>query len=83
MRHVKVAIFVGNEGNVKVFLRNGFKMINILENYQEIRGKMRGLHVLEWRLTSTYPSREDLILIPATTDQSITLKSHIKTFKRS
>ena len=49
VRHVMVAIFVGNEGNVKVFLRNGFKMINTIENYKEIRGKMRGLHVMEWK----------------------------------
>ena len=49
VQHVMVAIFVGNEGNIKVFLRNGFKMINTIENYKEIRGEMRGLHVLEWR----------------------------------
>ena len=52
VRHVMVAIFVGNEGSVKVFLRNGFKMINTIENYKEVRGKMRGLHVMEWRCSS-------------------------------
>ncbi|KAF8808011.1 acyl-CoA N-acyltransferase [Phlegmacium glaucopus] len=49
VRHVMVAAFTGNEASVKVFLRNGFKMINIYENYKEIRGKMRGLHVMEWK----------------------------------
>jgi len=49
VRHVMVAIFAGNEGSVKVFSRNGFKMINTIENYKEVRGKMRGLHVMEWK----------------------------------
>ena len=49
VRHVMVGIFVGNEGSVKVFLRNGFRMINTIENHKEVRGKMRGVHVMEWR----------------------------------
>lgn len=49
VRHVMVAVFTGNEGSVKVFLRNGFKMMKTYENYKEIRGKTRGLHVMEWR----------------------------------
>ena len=48
VRHVMVAIFVGNEGSIKVFSRNGFKMLNTIENHKEVRGKMRGLHVMEW-----------------------------------
>ena len=50
VRHVMVGIFVGNEGSVKVFLRNGFKMITTIENYyKEIKGKMLRLHVMEWK----------------------------------
>lgn len=49
VRHIMVGVFIGNEGSLKVFLRNGFKMINTIEKYREVRGKMRGLHILEWR----------------------------------
>lgn len=52
VRHVMVAIFLGNEGSIKVFSKNGFKMLNTIENYKEVRGKVRGLHVMEWRSES-------------------------------
>lgn len=53
VRHLMVGVFTGNEASIKVFLRNGFKMINTYENYKEVRGKMRGLHVMEWRYSQS------------------------------
>ena len=53
VRHLMVGVFTGNEASLKVFLKNGFKMINTYENYKEVRGKMRGLHVMEWRYSQS------------------------------
>jgi len=53
VRHMWVSTFTGNEGSVKVFLKNGFKLIGTYEQHAEIKGKMRGLNLLEWRYTST------------------------------
>jgi len=49
IRHMWVTAYTTNEGSVKVFLKNGFKMITTYENHQEVKGKMRGLHLLEWK----------------------------------
>ncbi|CAA7268035.1 unnamed protein product [Cyclocybe aegerita] len=49
VRHVWATAFTGNEGSVKVFLKNGFKLVTTHENHVVVKGKMRGLHLLEWQ----------------------------------
>ncbi|TFK41961.1 GNAT domain-containing protein [Crucibulum laeve] len=49
VRHIMVSACIGNEGSVKVFLKNGFKLIRTSEDHHEVKGKRVGLHVLEWR----------------------------------
>ena len=49
VRHMWVSAFTGNEGSVKVFLKNGFKLIKTHEDFFEVKGKRRGLHLMEWR----------------------------------
>ena len=51
VRHMLLAVFEGNVGSVKVFLRNGFKIKATYKDYKEVKGKMRGVHVLEWKYT--------------------------------
>jgi RimJ/RimL family protein N-acetyltransferase len=41
--------FTGNQASVRVFEKNGFKTRSIKENALEVRGEMRGIHILEWR----------------------------------
>ncbi|KAF9486333.1 hypothetical protein BDN70DRAFT_869824 [Pholiota conissans] len=49
VRHMWVSAYTSNDGSVKVFLKNGFKIIKTIENHHEAKGKMRGLHLMEWR----------------------------------
>jgi L-amino acid N-acyltransferase YncA len=50
VRHLLVATFKGgNEGSVEVFLRFGFKMTATYEDHYEVKGKIRGVHLLEWK----------------------------------
>jgi len=49
VRHMLVTVFEGNEGSVKVFLRNGFKIKATYKDYVELKGKIRGVNVLEWK----------------------------------
>ncbi|KAF8167485.1 hypothetical protein B0H34DRAFT_18902 [Crassisporium funariophilum] len=48
VRHMWVSAYTDNPGSVKVFLKNGFKIKGTYENLLEAKGKMRGLHLLEW-----------------------------------
>ena len=48
VHHILVLVFEGNEGSVKVFLRNGFKMKATYKDHFEVKGRIRGVHVLEW-----------------------------------
>jgi len=48
VRHVMVTAFEGNEGSVKVFLKNGFKMTGMYKEHYEVKGIVRGMHLLEW-----------------------------------
>jgi len=48
IRRMWVSAFTTNEGSVKVFQKNGFKLIATHENHYEVKGKIRGLHLLEW-----------------------------------
>ncbi|KDR85588.1 hypothetical protein GALMADRAFT_218684 [Galerina marginata CBS 339.88] len=52
VRHVLVGAFIGNHGSVRVFEKNGFNMARTIEEYSIVRGKMRGMHVLEWKLVN-------------------------------
>ena len=49
VRHMLVTAFEGNEGSVKVFLRNEFKMKATYKDHLEAKGKIRTVHLLEWR----------------------------------
>ena len=40
--------FEGNQGSVRVFEKNGFVMKTTLDDFVVHRGRMRGLHVMEW-----------------------------------
>ena len=45
--HILVSTFEGSEDNVKAFLRNRFKTEATCKDYFEVKGKIRGVHVLE------------------------------------
>ena len=49
VRHMLLTVFEDNEGSVKVFLRNGFKLKGTYKDHHEVKGKIRGVHLLEWR----------------------------------
>ncbi|KDR85591.1 hypothetical protein GALMADRAFT_132268 [Galerina marginata CBS 339.88] len=49
VRHMWVAAFTNNEGSVRVFQKNGFKLIATFEEHFEAKGRVRGLHLLEWK----------------------------------
>jgi RimJ/RimL family protein N-acetyltransferase len=49
VRHMWGTAFEGNEGSVKVFLRNGFKMKATYKDHFEAKGRIHSLHLLEWR----------------------------------
>jgi RimJ/RimL family protein N-acetyltransferase len=53
VRSILVAAFIGNDGSVKVFQRNGFKLVRTIEEFMMVKGKMRGVHVLEWNLSES------------------------------
>ncbi|KAF5312793.1 hypothetical protein D9619_002819 [Psilocybe cf. subviscida] len=47
-----VSTFIGNVASVRVFEKNGFVLIKASEGHVEIKGKLRGLNILEWRTQS-------------------------------
>jgi RimJ/RimL family protein N-acetyltransferase len=47
-RRIIASTLRGNEGSVKVFLKNGFRSTKMWENHIEAREKMRDLRILEW-----------------------------------
>jgi RimJ/RimL family protein N-acetyltransferase len=49
VHRMHVSVFVGNNGSVRVFEKNGFVLVDTLENCIEIRGEKRSLHVLDWK----------------------------------
>lgn len=49
VRHMHISVFTGNNGSVRVFEKNGFMLLDTLENCIEIRGETRGLHVMDWK----------------------------------
>ena len=42
--------FIGNVGSIRVFEKNGFKMLVTVEDCIEVKGERKGLQLLEWRL---------------------------------
>lgn len=53
VRRILAAAFTGNDGSVKVFERNGFKLVRTIEEHAIVKGRMRGVHVLEWNLDNS------------------------------
>jgi RimJ/RimL family protein N-acetyltransferase len=49
VRHMIASAFEGNMASVKTFTKNGFDMVYTSKNHFEVKGKMQGLHVLEWK----------------------------------
>ncbi len=43
--------FFGNDGSMKVFLKNGFELTRRLANHVEVRGKTYSLNVFEYRFS--------------------------------
>lgn len=43
----------GNQGSVRVFEKNGFVLRETLENHVEVKGELRGVHVLQWSLDTS------------------------------
>ncbi|KAJ7664933.1 acyl-CoA N-acyltransferase, partial [Mycena rosella] len=50
VRRMVVTTLTGNKGSVRVFEKNGFKFQKTIDDALEVRGTMRGVHVLEWKL---------------------------------
>lgn len=50
VRRMAVTALEGNEGSVGVLKKNGFKFRKTIGDALEVRGTMRGVHVLDWRL---------------------------------
>jgi len=48
VRRVLTGAFVGNMGSVKVFEKNGFKMVRTVAKHSVVRGKQVGMHVFHW-----------------------------------
>jgi RimJ/RimL family protein N-acetyltransferase len=52
VRHMWVSTIMGNAGSVRVFEKNGFVLIKSREEHAAIKGTLRGLNILEWRVQS-------------------------------
>lgn len=50
VRYIHLDVLIGNVGSLGVFRKNGFKMVETVENCIELRGERKGLHILEWRV---------------------------------
>jgi len=49
VHRIRAAVFEGNQGSIRVFEKNRFVMTTTLDNFMVHRGRMRGLHVMEWK----------------------------------
>lgn len=47
-RRIWANVFRGNEGSVKVFLKNGFSVVRTYADHVSSRGKVHDVHLLEW-----------------------------------
>ncbi|KAJ7762383.1 acyl-CoA N-acyltransferase [Mycena maculata] len=59
VRRMVVTTLAGNKGGVGVFEKNGFKFRKTVDDVLEVRGTMRGVHVLEW----TLPVDEEKVVV--------------------
>ncbi|TFK26696.1 acyl-CoA N-acyltransferase [Coprinopsis marcescibilis] len=50
VRRMLVFTFENNIGSVKVFLKNGFKLLYTAKEHMTVRGRIRNVNVLEWKL---------------------------------
>lgn len=50
VRKIISCAFIGNQGSVRVFEKNGFLMTRTIQEHEIVRGEMRGSHVMEWTL---------------------------------
>ncbi|KAJ7157166.1 hypothetical protein C8R46DRAFT_1113666 [Mycena filopes] len=50
VRRLVETIIEGNQGSVRVFEKNGFRFRETLDGVLKVRGTMRSVHVVEWRL---------------------------------
>ncbi|KAJ7053951.1 acyl-CoA N-acyltransferase [Mycena amicta] len=50
VRWVVVTPLVGNEGSVRVFEKNGFRLVRTVDRALEARGVVHSANVLEWKL---------------------------------
>lgn len=48
-RRFLVGAFADNVGSQRVFEKNGFRTLRILQKFKEIRGEWRKIRVMEWR----------------------------------
>lgn len=48
VQRIVVGAFTGNPASVRVFEKNGFRTTSVVEDALEVRGEMRGLHMMEW-----------------------------------
>jgi RimJ/RimL family protein N-acetyltransferase len=48
VRKMRLAVFKGNEGSVRMFKKNGFEIVESIEGAIAVRGELRGVDVLEW-----------------------------------
>jgi RimJ/RimL family protein N-acetyltransferase len=52
MHRMRVNVLTGNRASVRVFEKNGFVLTGAAQGCINLRGKMAGLDVLEWKLDS-------------------------------
>lgn len=50
VHRILATTLAANEGSLKVFQKNGFRLTRTLENEYDVRGSKRDVHVLEWKL---------------------------------
>ncbi|KAL0951675.1 hypothetical protein HGRIS_008354 [Hohenbuehelia grisea] len=47
--HIIATTHKGNVGSVRVFEKNGFRMVGTVDDYEEVRGQLQSFHVVERR----------------------------------
>jgi len=53
VRCIHLDVLIENEGSLGVFKKNGFNIVQTVENCMELRGVKRGIHVLEWKVNDS------------------------------
>lgn len=48
-RRMTVCTFTENVASVRVFEKNGFKKLMNIEEWKVVKGRMRGINILEWK----------------------------------